>query len=42
MGQASHNNSNTGQAQQDYTRMDEDPFNNNEVSIEVDDSDLPF
>lgn len=41
-GQASQNNGNTGQTQQNYTRVDEDPFNNSEVSVEVDDSDLPF
>ena len=41
-GQASHNNSNTGQAQKDYTRMDEDPFKYSGGPIEVQDDDLPF
>lgn len=41
-GQASQNNSNTNQPQQNYIRVEEDPYANSEVPIEVQDDDLPF
>lgn len=39
-GQASQNNDNTGQYQQNYTRVDEDPFNDKPIDVQGDD--LPF
>ena len=41
-GQASQNNSNTYESQQNYTRVDEDPFANREGPFEVSDDELPF
>ena len=41
-GQASQNNGNTEQPQQNYTRVDEDPFNNSDGPIDVQGDDLPF
>jgi len=41
-GQSSQNNGATSQPQQNYTRVDEDPFANSSGPIEVSDDDLPF
>lgn len=41
-GQASQNNGNTEQTQQNYTRVDEDPFKDSDGPIDVQDDDLPF
>ncbi|TQR21815.1 single-stranded DNA-binding protein [Psychrobacillus vulpis] len=41
-GQATKNNSTGNQPQQNYTRVDEDPFANSEGPVGVTDDDLPF
>ncbi|MEK3993687.1 single-stranded DNA-binding protein [Psychrobacillus sp. FSL K6-2365] len=43
-GQATQNNASAGQpqTQSNYTRVDEDPFANNNGPVEVQDDDLPF
>jgi len=41
-GKASQNNASTSQPQQNYTRVDEEPFENSSCPVKVQDDDLPF